>query len=71
MAIQDALARNVPFVIVVGDDEWERGVVKVKVLKTMEEEEVTFEEIGKFLMEKGAEGGKERGGGGKEEARGR
>ncbi|GMH81087.1 hypothetical protein TrVE_jg8634 [Triparma verrucosa] len=68
MAIQDALARNVPYVIVVGDEEWERGKVKVKVLETKEEEEVDLKEIGEFLKERGATAG--GGGGEKSEEKG-
>jgi len=52
-SISEALERDVKFIVVVGDEEWTRGVVKVKNLATRTEEEVEIEGVVAKLRELG------------------
>ena len=52
-SIADALNRGIPFMVVVGDSEWEDGKVKIKSLDDNKEDEVKVDDMVNFLMAKG------------------
>jgi histidyl-tRNA synthetase len=53
-ALTEAVSKGVKFVVVVGDDEWARGVVKVKDLGNRTEDEVKIEDVAEKLKALGA-----------------
>ena len=57
-ALKDALDRGVPYLVVVGDEEWKVGNVKVKELALKVEEEMRVEEVAGWVQGRAAgEGG--------------
>ena len=62
-ALKDALDRGVPYLVVVGDEEWKVGNVKVKDLAAKEEEEVAIGDVAGWVRarEGGESGGSSSG----------
>jgi len=51
--LANALEREIPFMVICGEDEWKEGMCKVKDLKNKTEETVKVEDVAKILRGKG------------------
>ena len=51
--LDEALERGIPYMVVFGEDERKKGVVKVKNMKEHEEVEVPLEQVAEALIAKG------------------
>lgn len=52
MQFKQALRLEAKYIVILGEDEYQRGVASIKNTKTEIQEEVKLEDIVKYLMEK-------------------
>lgn len=53
--LDEALERGIPFMIVFGEDEVARGVVKVKNMRLQEEQEIDMKDVVSVLLKLGCQ----------------
>ena len=50
--LKQALRNNAQYLVIIGEDEYQRGVVSIKDTKTETQEEVIIQKVEKYLVER-------------------